>query len=228
VYRRQGITDAKKEGAKWDVVTGVTAVGVAASDLGVWVWDSTGHINARLGVTAEHGQGTSWLPVPSPPGSLRSVSFDGANAVATTADGRLWWRAGIVATTPAGTRWFQVPGRMSSASVYSNVLWACHHGKIYRRVHMASAPPAGTGWERVPGVAKKVSVSNGVVWVVTGRGLVFYRKGLSKLDRNGSSWGQLESTTRIFSLSAGNGVVWALDKNKTPVFRKGVSQTGYE
>jgi len=225
VYRRTGITDADKMGTAWTTVTGVSAVGVAASDLGVWVWDEAGNINARTGVTASNPEGVSWVPVPKPDGALAGVSFDGANAVATNTDGLVWWRAGIVPTNPIGTRWFQVPGRMTYASVYSSALWGVRHGKIYRRVGTETAPPAGTGWDEIPGLAARISVSNGIVWTVSDEGLVFFRQGITATDRAGSSWGQLPDPQRVKQISGGNGVVWGLDTSDSPVFRRGVART---
>jgi len=230
VYRRNGIIDANKMGTSWSVIQGPApgAAGVAASDLGVWVWTSAGAIFARTDVTPASPVGSSWLAVPKPAGDLKSVSFDGANAVATTTDGRLWWRAGVTASNPKGSRWFQVPGRTTWVGIYSTSLWVTRNGRIYRRSGMASAPPAGSGWTRVPGAGQRLSVSNGVVWLTNRHGRVFYRKGITSRNPTGRSWEPLPGASRLVKMvSAGNGVVWGLDKaGSSPIFREGVARTG--
>jgi len=228
IYRRTGVTADNKMGTAWAPVTGASAVGLAASDLGVWVWDEAGNIKARTGVSASNPTGNAWVVVPPvDEGDLFTISFDGANAVATTTAGTIWWRAGIVPSNPIGTRWFQVPGAMTQCSVYGNILWGVRHGKIYRRINMQQSPPAGTGWDEVPGNAARITVSNGIVWTTNDDGVVFFRKGITDADRTGSSWGHLTDPERIKVISAGNGVVWGIDTNNSPVFRRGVAQTGH-
>lgn len=227
-YRRTGITDANKMGTGWHSVSGVTATGVAASDLGVWVWNSAGQIYARTGVSATNYGGSSWVLVPAVPGELRTASFDGANAVAVNMEGQIWWRAGITGGNPIGTRWFQVPGHMTWIGVYSNTLWGTNAGVVYRRTGMASSPPAGSGWTRVPGRGQKLGVSNGIVWMVNRNGRTFFRKGISETNRGGNAWGSLGSASRrMKDVSVGNGVVWGLDTDMSPVFRDGVAMTGH-
>jgi len=231
IYRRAGVTNANKMGTGWLRITGPHgAQGVASSDLGVWIWTTQGRVYARRGVTPSTPAGSSWTSVPwsrSTQGDLRTISFDGANAVATSSRGDIWWRAGIVAASPQGSRWFQVPGHMTWVGVYSTMLWGTRNGRVYRRLNMATSPPAGTGWSRVPGQGQKIAVSNGIVWMVNANGRVYYRKGIRASHRMGSSWGQLGSTERrLKAISAGNGVVWGLDWTYSPVFRQGVSRTG--
>lgn len=243
LYRRSGITDANKMGTSWVAISGRTSVvGVAASDVGVWVWDQTGHIFARDGVSATTPAGSDWLEVPSPRGSLITASFDGLHGVATTDDGLIWWRVGISSSNPVGTHWAEVPGRMTVVSVFGSSFWGVRQGHIFRRAGMRTTPPAGTGWDEIPGSASRISASSGNVWAVTDTGRVFYRQDItpctfglliSSLNRlfsaneAGASWGEVDGPTRLKVVSAGNGVVWGLDMDDSPVFREGVARSNF-
>ncbi|XP_078679919.1 uncharacterized protein LOC144915421 isoform X2 [Branchiostoma floridae x Branchiostoma belcheri] len=199
-------------GTGWQYVSGrLKFVSVGRS--GVWGVNSNDQIYYRTGTFRDEASaGSGWVRID---GALKQIS-SGDNIVwGVNSNDDIYIRQGICWSSPAGTSWRNIPGKLKQVHVSptSNQVWGVNSGNsIYRRTGITASNPAGTGWQNIGGQLKFVSVGRAGVWGVNSNDQIYYRTGTSGNENvPGTGWERVSGSLKL--ISSGNGVVWGVNSN---------------
>ncbi|KAI8493884.1 hypothetical protein Bbelb_282310 [Branchiostoma belcheri] len=124
-------------------------------------------------------------------------------------------------STPAGTGWRQIPGKLKQveADLSGRQAWGVNSGdSIFLRTQ-----PTDPAWRSVDGLLKFVSVGSRGVWGVNRNDDIFYRSGtFENLASSGSGWVKIEG--KLKQISSGHSV-WGVNANDDIFIRQGVTST---
>ncbi|XP_078597351.1 uncharacterized protein LOC144873668 [Branchiostoma floridae x Branchiostoma japonicum] len=207
----------------WNAIDGRLKF-VSVGSKGVWGVNSNDDIYYRSG-TQESGQssGRGWEHIA---GKLKQIS-SGHSVWGVNANDDIFIRQGVTASTPTGTDWLNIAGKLKQLDVSStaNQVWGVNsNDNIYRRTGISSDEPAGTNWEQIDGLLKHVSVGPAGVWGVNANDDIFYRTGTFRNEASaGSGWEHIAG--KLKQISSGDNIVWGVNVNDDIFIREGISSS---
>ncbi|NXU47091.1 TCPR1 protein, partial [Turnix velox] len=186
----------------WDVSI-IPSSEAEEETLALWAISDKGDVLCRLGVTAQHPAGTSWLHVGTdqPFISLSVGAFYQVWAIAQ--DGSAFYRGSVSPQKPAGDCWYHIPSpqkqKLKQVSVgRTSVFVLDKNGNLWYRQGITPSYPQGSAWDHVSNNIRKMSVGPlDQLWVIADRvqgshslscGTVCRRTGVQPLQPKGLSW----------------------------------------
>lgn len=149
---------------------------------------------------------------------MKHVSAGEAGVWAIAKNGKSYFRQGIASSTPAGTRWVRVSGRLLQVdSGPSGVVYAIDStGKVRCRAKITDQKPQGSFWRTVPDTPSTMSyVSCGSYgcWATNSR-KIWFRDGVSKYLCKGTNWETVPGSLRQFEVGD-HGELWGIHSTST-------------
>ncbi len=122
------------------------------------------------------------------PGRLDCISVGEGTVWGLNDAGGIFVREGVSPSTPAGTGWTRVAGRLAQVSAgETGLVWGVNaNSGIFVREGVTSSNLTGTGWTRVWGRLAQVSCGFDEVWGLNLSGGIFRRTGV---DADAAPWG---------------------------------------
>ena len=125
IFKRLGISAHSKQGNGWKQIEGSLKV-VSVANAGIWGVTRNDDLYYRTGTFKnQRAEGSGWISVG---GKFKQISVGLQTVWGVNSNDDIFARTGISQSSPTGTGWYHMAGKLSFASVSTfndNNVWGC-------------------------------------------------------------------------------------------------------